>query len=142
MKRIVPIGLALVVLAAGFLATGPAQAKRPDAYMICNRPSENLLPFPQEKPKRCVMLDEGDSFSEGINLAHLRWSHWDTHWARFRGRSLGFHLPYSKLPVQGRLFRPRHDYCGGGKKTYFTRLMIRSKYGRSLYRIDPCVGQL
>ncbi|MBK5232842.1 MAG: hypothetical protein JJE13_07665 [Thermoleophilia bacterium] len=129
MKRllILPVLLALLVPAT-------AEAK---TFMPCDFPS---VPTTKAlfKPHRCTKLKPGDSFSQGFNFGGLHWSHWDKRSAYFRGFSKGFHLPSQHLRIRGRAYRPREDGCYGNSRKLFTRISIRSRYGKSVIRLTPC----
>lgn len=122
------VGLAFIPSSAG--------AK---TYLPCN-PKPYVVAIPV-KPKRCTILPPQASFSEGSNLAKLRWSHWGKRRAYFRGIERGFHLPYGRYRVRGFAFRPRPDQCGGRKKL-FTRVLIRwvDYPGHRIVKTQSCVG--
>ena len=131
MKR---IGL-ITILAAGLLSlgAGPAAAK---PKLPCNDGGGAAVA--KVKPKACTVLPSGASFSEGTNLAKLKWSSFGRSRANFRGIEKGFHLPASHIRVRGYAYRPRTDRCGS-PTLIFTRVFVKSRFGSMRVKTDTCV---
>jgi hypothetical protein len=59
------------------------------------------------RPAKCIVASSPSaSFSQAANLTAIRWSSWGGMRAVGRGYELGFHLPYSHIPVRVELTRP------------------------------------
>ena len=133
---------ALVAMATAMLAVSPAMGstdarETQSAALVCNPSIDRAVAT--EHPQRCTVLPPSASFSEGVNLAKLRWQHWGEGHATFQGVSKGFHLPFLHLRVRGYAYRLRPDRCGGDRLLY-TRVRLRVE-GRA-YTVNPqaCFG--
>jgi hypothetical protein len=131
---------ALLMATAHVLDVGAAHgiySRQQPAALICN-PSIDVGAA-RKHPRRCTILPPEASFSQGVNLARLRWRHWGSRHATFRGIDKGFHLPPLHLWVRGYAYRLRPDRCGGGLMLY-TR--VRYRLGGRSYLVKPqnCYG--
>lgn len=90
----------------------------------------------RHQPAQCTVLANGASFAEGVNLTGLRWRGWGASSTTATGFDLGFHLPYSHIPVA--LVAYRAIRCGSGAPRVYTRLRVTSAFGTSNVREDGC----
>ena len=99
-------------------------------FLLCRPAKSATTAGPRllaSKPRSCSTLGPGDTRTEGINLAKLKWRGWKGKSARASGISRGFDKPFSHTRVRVRAYRLRR--CPTGDLIY-TRLATRSK-GRS-----------
>jgi hypothetical protein len=107
----------------------------PRTIILCaNRTATERLP--RVAPSRCDTLGPRQSFSEGSNLARLRWSGWGHAVASATGVELGYHLPFQHVQVHVRAYALRRQ-CGEFDNLY-TKLRIRSRYGTTVVSFPVC----
>lgn len=123
----------LSVLAIGVGHSGAATPVR----IVCTTGKAGDEFTPKRAPKRCTLLPRRASFAQGANLASLRWRSWGRSSATATGTELGFHLPYSHVPVSVTAFRLRMDRCGRSLRLY-TRVRASSRFGTTLVRLPAC----
>jgi hypothetical protein len=87
------------------------------------------------------VLPPSASFADGVNLKNLRWQHRGKSTATATGSELGFHLPASNIRVTVTAYRLRGDECGNGIRIY-TRLRVKSRYGTTVVKVQPCCGMI
>lgn len=129
----------LAMLAVGVVAWSEALAgqRTERTRIVCNPRID--VGAALRHPRRCTVLPPRASFSQGVNLARLRWRRWGSRRATFRGINKGFHLPPLHLRVRGYAYRLRRDWCGSGLALY-TR--VRYRTGGRVYTLkaQECYG--
>jgi len=119
----------------------PNSTRSKTTLMMCDFIKKTItVTVGKYKPKRCTGLRADQSFVDGFNYGTLRWSSWSRKRAYFKGISLGFKLPYSRIKVRGKVDRPRRDRCGSSRMV-FTRMKYRTRFGKSVRYLRPCLGR-
>jgi hypothetical protein len=129
-------GLALAAGGSIALAgAAPAPAVAASSYILC-QPHAGRLGNRVAKvaPRRCDTLGAREPLAAGANLARLRWRGWGGATAAATGIELGYHLPFSKIPVTVTASQRRRD-CRGNQ--VYSRLAARSRYGTTIRRFRP-----
>ena len=124
--------MASTVLATAATATLAATPVRP----MCTG-SDGVSFVLRRAPTRCTLLPPNAAFADGANLASLRWRGWGRSSATATGVELGFHLPFSHIPVAVTAYRVRADRCGRGVRLY-TRVRTASRFGSGVVRLPAC----
>jgi hypothetical protein len=124
-------GASLPLLVALTLGVSTGAAAR--VGIVCNDRPRTVV---RTAPRRCTVLPPRASFSEGVNLAGIRWRSWGGISATGTGFELGFHLPFSREPVAIVAYRIRR--CPSGLSVY-TRVRVSSRYGTTAARAQECL---
>ena len=112
--------LLLVAFAA---AMSPSASASAPVRLACNPGGGKGVAL--RAPVTCTVLPPRASFSEGVNLARLRWSDWGRSSATASGTERGFHLPYSNIPVRIVAYRLRKYPCSAA--FFYTRVRATSR---------------
>jgi hypothetical protein len=113
--------LATAVLAAPAPPQAEASAR---TYIHCLN-SAGTKYLRHRKPAKCAHFGPGGINAGGVNLTDIKWSKWSGREAKGTGTELGFHMPYSHIPVTLRAYRVRVVH----RRHVYTRLRSHSKYG-------------
>ncbi len=130
----IPPAVTTDLYGTGCVAASPLPVRIP-----CDDLASGLV-VAERAPTQCTILHKGASYSEGVNLADLRWSGWGNQVATARGVERGFHIPYSRIPVTIRAFRLVRDPCGGPRR-FYTRVTATSSTGTSTVATDDCADR-
>jgi hypothetical protein len=102
--------------------------------IVCN--DSTGKPVARVAPSRCEVLPPQASFSQGVNLAVLKWRSWGGSSATGTGFELGFHLPFAHVSVAVVAYRIIE--CRNGTRLY-SRLRASSSYGTTNVRAQGCL---
>jgi hypothetical protein len=123
--------LAALITAATLMAPAPPQAEAAARTYIHCLNSAGTKYLRHRKPKKCAHFGPGGTNGGGVNLTNINWTKWSGREAKGTGTELGFHLPYSNIPVTIRAYRVRVVHS----RHVYTRLRAHSKYGTTTVRL-------
>jgi hypothetical protein len=122
--------LSALLVTAVLAAPAPQAEVSARTYIHCLN-SAGTKYLRHRKPKKCAHFGPGGTNGGGVNLTDIKWSKWSGREAKGTGTELGFHLPYSHIPVTIRAYRVRVVH----RRHVYTRLRAHSKYGTTTVRL-------